>query len=182
MYTDLYCHKMLIKSEKIPLIIKIIRKIFSIIFLLISAAAIILAISATRSFFAILIVIVFFTSAVPIMIIDGAYLVLWQKHIVTIQAKHGMPLKYNKKKLFEGYAKIFTFLWLFPSASFLIPGGHLWIAVLPPILLMSVLTLVLTEHTWLSFGFSRRKYWLMHISALTTLSAAAIAFRTIMGY
>ena len=113
---------------------------------------------------------------------DGAYLVLWQKHIVSIQAKHGLPIKYNRHKLFVGYAKIFTFLCFFPAASFIIPGGILWLAVLPPLLLTSVLTLVLTEHTWTAFGFSRRSYWLMHTLALTSLSAAAIAFRVRIGY
>ncbi len=182
MYTDLYCHKMLLKNEKVPTIFKVIRKILGVLFLLVSIVAIIIAVRATRKFFAILLVIVFFTAAVPIIIMDGAYLVLWQKHIVSVQAKHGLPIKYNKRKLFAGYAKIFSFLWLFPSASFLIPGGHLWIAVLPPLLLTSVLIFSLTEHTWLTFGFSRRKYWLMHTLALTALSAAAIAFRVCMGY
>ncbi len=91
-------------------------------------------------------------------------------------------IKYNRHKLFVGYAKIFTFLWFFPAASFLIPGGSLWLAVLPPLLLTSVLTLVLTEHTWTAFGFSRRSYWLMHTLALAALSAAAIAFRVRIGY
>ena len=182
MYTDLYCHKMLLKNEKVPVIFTVLRKILGIVFLLVSVAAMIIAVRATKKFFAILLTIVFFTAAVPVIIMDGAYLVLWQKHIVSIRAKHGLPIKYDKRKLFGGYAKIFSFLWFFPAASFLIPGGHLWIAVLPPLLLTSVLTLVLIQHTWTAFGFSRRSYWLMHTLALAALSAAAIAFRACMGY
>ena len=182
MYTDLYCHKMLLKNEKVPVIFTVLRKILGVVFLLVSVLAIVIAIHATKRFFAILLTIVFFTAAVPIIIMDGAYLVIWQKHIVSVQAKHGLPIKYNKRKLVMGYAKIFSFLWFFPAASFLIPGGSLWLAVLPPLLLASVLTLVLTERTWTAFGFSRRSYWLMHTLALAALSAAAIAFRVRIGY
>ncbi len=173
---------MLIKNEKVPVIFTVIRKILGAVFLLVSIAAMIIAVRATKKFFAILLVIVFFTAAVPIIIMDGAYLVLWQKHIVSVQAKHGLPIKYNKRKLFAGYAKIFIFLWLFPAASFLIPGGHLWMAVLPPLLLTSVLTFALIQHTWTAFNFSKRAYWLMHACTLTALSAAAISFRVCMGY
>ena len=182
MYTDLYCHKMLLKSEKIPSVFTFIRKILGALFLLVSALAVILAVYATRKFFAVLLAIVFFTAAVPIIIMDGTCIVLWQKHIVCIRKKHGLPVNPDKRKLFEGYAKMFFFLWLFPSATFAIPGGHLWIAVLPPLLLTSVLIFVLSEHTWLVFGFSRKKYWLLHTLALTALSAAAIIFRACMGY
>ena len=113
---------------------------------------------------------------------EGVSIILRERFIASYRMRHGLPAEYDMKKIIKGYSRIFPVLWLFPSACFLIPGGGLFIGVLPPILLMSLLVLKLIEHTWLTFGFSAKKYWLMHISALTVLSATAIVLRTVWGY
>ena len=102
MYTDLYCHKMLLKSEKIPSVFTFIRKILGALFLLVSALAVILAVYATRKFFAVLLAIVFFTAAVPIIIMDGTCIVLWQKHIVCIRKKARASRKSRQKEAIRG--------------------------------------------------------------------------------
>lgn len=182
MYTDLYCHKMLIKHEKTPLFFKIIRRALNIVFLFISLVIIAIICNMTKKFFIMLSIIVFLLVCVPVIIRDGTFLIFREKYIVSNQIRHNLPIKYNVRKVKKGYAEIFAFLWLFPSASFLLPGGHLWILIFPPIMLTSLLTIKLTEHTWLAFGFSKKKYWLMHVCAFFAISAIFILFRNAVGY
>ncbi|MBQ9746437.1 MAG: hypothetical protein IJW21_06405, partial [Clostridia bacterium] len=129
-----------------------------------------------------LLVIVFLTTAVPIIMGDGVSAILRERYIVAYQMSRGLPAVYDIKKIIGGYCKIFPALWLFPSACLLLPGGSLFVGILPPILLMSLLIIKLIEHTWLTFGFSKKTYWIMHASALALLSFSAIILHSALGY
>ena len=182
LYTDLYCHKLLVKRERTPFIFTVLRKVLNILLFWLSLFFLLLFALATREFFPLLLAVVFLTTAVPIIMGSGVSAILRERFIAESYARRGLPLKYDIKKIINGYAKIFPVLWIFPPACVLLPGGGLYIAVLPPILLMSILVLKLIEHTWLIFGFSKKKYWLMHLCVLAALFFGAALARTIIGY
>ena len=182
LYTDLYCHKLLVQRERMPLIFIILRKILNVFLFLVSLTSVILFAFSTKKFFPLLLFVVFLMTAVPIIMGDGVSTILRERFIAENRIRYGLPVQLDMIKIIGGYSKIFSVLWLFPTACFLIPGGDLYVGVMPPILLTSILVLKLIEHTWLIFGLSKKKYWSMHICALISFSALAISVRSIIGY
>ena len=115
----------------------------------------------TKGFFIIAIGISFFCLACPMMIYDGVKTIITEKSKADMQILQDAPDCFDRKKVLISYGKLFLLFGLLPMIAFLLPEG-LWILVFPPLTVIDLAVLKLTEHTWIAFGWKKRSYWLLN--------------------
>ncbi|MBQ8497864.1 MAG: hypothetical protein IJ489_10490 [Clostridia bacterium] len=158
------------------------KKIFSnAIFLLLTILFLLLLLHITKGYFLIAIGFSFFCLACPTIIIYGSQTILTEMHNISVQKAHRIPISFHKKKIIFAYIQTLGLFWILPCAVFLLPD-KLWILTGPPIWLFAFAVLKLTEHTWLSFGWKKRVYWLSQGLIYVVFLTAALLFRWMMQY
>ena len=150
---------------------RIMRMILNLFFILLAAIVFVLFFHITRGFFIIAVGISFLCLACPIAIHYALDVILNEKNKVDMQILHGIPVCFDKKKVFAAYVRIFILFGGLSGIGFLLPEG-LWILVFPPLGVIDFVILKLTEHTWIAFGWSKRTYWLLNglITGIIVLS------------
>ncbi len=136
------------------------RILLSLFFVLLAVIIFVLLFYMTRGFFIIAVEISFLCLACPIMIQRASKAISDEKNKVDMQILQEVPISFDKKKVLISYMKIFILFGVFSGIGFLLPEG-LWILVFPPLGVMSIVVLKLTEHTWIAFGWKKWLYWLL---------------------
>ena len=137
-------------------------------FLMLSILFLLLLLYITKGYFLIAIFFSFLCLACPTIIIYGSQTILTEMHKVSVQKAHQIPISFHKKKVIFAYIQTLGLFWILPGAVFLLPD-RLWILTGPPIWLFSFAVLKLTEHTWRSFGWKKRIYWLSQSAIISIL-------------
>ncbi len=152
------------------------RIVFNLLLAIAAAMAMILLLYITRGFFLIAFGISFLCLVCPIMLRSGSETISAEKNKVDMQVQHGVPVCFDKKRVLISYVKIFALLWLLTAISLLLPRG-LWILVFPPLCVISLGVLKLTEHTWIAFGWKKRTYRSLSALIAGIVFSVALIFR-----
>ena len=108
---------------------------------------------------------------------SGIERVLTVKETVIQQIQNDREVAFDRYALFASYLRIFLPMWLAFFLIPLVPGTGAWLLVSPPILLIVVIALKTTEHTWITVGWRKRSYWLLHMAAIAVMVASGVGIR-----
>ena len=98
----------------------------------------------------------------PLMMKHGVKILNDERESVYAQLAHNMPVQYNKKHIFRGFAELLLLMWLIPPIPFIV-AGDLYVAILPIITIVIIVVEAVAANIWVDIGWSKAKYWLMNI-------------------
>ncbi len=98
----------------------------------------------------------------PLMMKHGVKILNDERESVYAQLAHNMPVQYNKKRIFRGFAELLLLMWLLPPIPFIV-AGDLYVAILPIITVVIIVVEAVAANIWVDIGWSKAKYWLMNI-------------------
>lgn len=98
----------------------------------------------------------------PLMMKHGVKILNDERESVYAQLAHNMPVQYNKKQIFRGFAELLLLMWLLPPIPFIV-AGDLYVAILPIITVVIIVVEAVAANIWVDIGWSKAKYWLMNI-------------------
>lgn len=144
---------------------------------LISATVMGVVLWLSKGWFAFVILLVLLLLVGVFLMRSGIEQVLTVKETVIHQIQNDEEITFDRYALIASYLRIFLPMWLLFFLVPLVPGTGAWLLVLPPILLIVVIALKTTEHTWLTVGWRKRTYWLLHLAAIAVMVVSGVGIR-----